>query len=80
MTEFSVYRVYEVGDVVQIDPERQPGFGGCLAIIEEVRDWGVVAYVPVPDKEPGTIAPIRLEWADCSHVGKAKWTTDEEAE
>lgn len=78
MAEFTVHRVYDVGDVVQIDPDRLPLFGGCFAIIEEVRSWGVIGYVPMPDKEPGTIAPIRLDWADCRKIGAAKWAIEDD--
>jgi len=66
-------REVSVGDVVQINPEAHPKFAACFAIVEEVRAWGVIAYVPVPDKQPGTIAPIRLEWKDCAPIGHAIW-------
>ena len=67
-------REVSVGDVVQINPEAHPKFAACFAIVEEVRVWGVVAYVPVPDKHPGTIAPIRLEWKACAPIGRVVWT------
>ena len=67
-------REIQIGDVVQIDPRLHPKFAACFAIVEEVRNWGVIAYVPIPDKEAGTIAPVRLEWKDCAPIGVAVWT------
>jgi len=35
----------QIGDIVQIDPSMD-GFGGCLAVVNEVKDSGrVMAYV-----------------------------------
>ncbi len=76
MNEFMIGQDAKVGDVVQIDPEIHPKFAACFAIVEEVKSWGVVAYVPVPDKQPGTIAPVRLEWKHCAPIGRAMWTEE----
>ena len=76
MNNFMEATEARVNDVVQINPELHPKFAACFAIVEEVRNWGVVAYVPIPDKEPGTIAPIRLEWKDCAPIGVAVWTEE----
>ncbi len=37
----------QVGDVVQIDPEHDPRFGGCLMVVTELKPaWnGLVGYV-----------------------------------
>ena len=70
-------REVAVGDVVQIDPDKHPKFAACFAIVEEIRSWGVIAYVPVPDQQPGTIAPIRLAWDECVAIGHAVWAQKE---
>lgn len=80
MATFETFSTVNVADVVQIDPEKLPLFGGCFAIVEEVRAWGVVAYVPVPDKQPGTIAPVRLEWTHFAPIGASKWGILEEGD
>lgn len=36
----------KVNDVIQIIPDHL--WGGCLAVVSEVKEWGVQAYVPVP--------------------------------
>lgn len=39
----------EVGDIVQINTAfSNSAFWCCCAVVEEVRDWGVIAYVMVP--------------------------------
>ena len=37
----------KIGQIIQVKPDTLVSkcFWGCLAIIEEVRDWGVVCYV-----------------------------------
>lgn len=63
----------EVGDIVQIVPHHK--WGGCLAVVDDVRAWGVVAYVRLPhnDGSPAGDAYTRLAWADFQAVGKAVW-------
>lgn len=39
-----------VGDIIQIDPEHDPAFGGCLMVVSEVKSWGVQCYIAIPDK------------------------------
>lgn len=57
------------GDVIQIWPniEKAPKFAGKLAIVEEVRQWGVVAFVDTFEGK----AYIRLTWTDFIRVGAA---------
>ena len=41
----------QIGDIVQIDPSMD-GFGGCLAVVNEVKDSGrVMAYVQNAGKQ-----------------------------
>jgi hypothetical protein len=60
------------GDIVQIGPSHP--WACCLAVVDEVRPWGVMAYVHIP-KEEGQ-AYTRLAWADFEVVGgRAVWET-----
>lgn len=62
------------GDVVQIDPEH-PLFGGCFALVTEVKPWGIQGFVSIPQergKPPGE-AYCRLEWRQIELVGRASW-------
>jgi hypothetical protein len=38
------------GDIVQLDPETSTNqaFGACVAIVDKVKPWGVVCYIPMP--------------------------------
>lgn len=59
-------------DVIQIHPEHS--WGGCLAIVDEVKRWGVQAYVQIPLKGS---AYIRLEHGLFEYVGKAVFAKSE---
>lgn len=63
----------KAGDVVQIDPTTNERFAGCLAIVEEVRSWGVVASVPIPAAPKPQQAPIRLQSGSYVRIGAAEW-------
>jgi hypothetical protein len=41
-------RKFCVGDIVQIYPEHDKTFGGCLMIVTEVYGWGAEGYFDVP--------------------------------
>lgn len=59
-----------VGDVIQIVPcipGIKPGFGGKLALVEEVKGWGVIAFV---DTFEGR-AYVRLTWEAFARIGAA---------
>ena len=57
------------GDVIQIAPgsTAKPVFGGKLAFVEEVKSWGVVAFV---DTFTGR-AYVRLPWNTFERIGEA---------
>lgn len=67
--------VIKVNSVVQIDPEHDPVFGGCLMVVTEVRSWGFQGYVTVPgrDDQKGD-AYYRVPAEKCEYVGEAVWT------
>ena len=60
-------RILEPGDVIQIKPTQfveqedvkpaAPCFWGCLAVIDEVRKWGVLASILVPVAGQGKETP-----------------------
>lgn len=57
------------GSVVQAN-ERAPQFWrGCLLIVSEVNESGVVAYMKVPNHGE---TYVRLGWYDISYIGEAK--------
>ena len=59
----------QIGDVIQISPESdvKPQFWGKLAMVDEPKAWGVVAFVDTFDGR----AYIRLSWQQFEYVGKA---------
>ena len=61
------------GDIIQIDPdfETNVGFAGCLAIVDEVKSWGVQAFVQTigTREERGGQAFIRLKWDEFDLTG-----------
>ena len=59
------------GKVIQIAPTHK--WGGCLAVVDEQKQWGVQAGVPIPEKG---IAYIRLVWGDFEVVGNAIWVEE----
>ena len=66
----------EIGDVVQIDPEHDPTFGGHFLVVTEVKSWGVQGYVtplPVNRGEPRGLAYYRIEFDKIARIGKAEW-------
>lgn len=67
MTE--VQKTVAIGDVIQISPESDvnPVFGGKLALVEEVRGWGVVAFVDTFEGK----AYIRLRSDQFERIGLA---------
>lgn len=61
----------EAGEVIQIVPFPTHRWGGCLAVVDEDKGWGVMAYVPIPanDGMPPGKAYIRLADADFERLG-----------
>lgn len=54
--------------VVQINENGQDGWIGCLAQVNEVKSWGVQAWVKIPMKGD---AYIRLKWDEIDYIGDA---------
>lgn len=68
-----VVAVLEPGAIVLIAPSfPNPALAGCLAIVEECRAWGALAYVIGPGAArnlPPARYPVRLVWADILPTG-----------
>lgn len=67
----------EVGDVVQLDPEKCPNpmFAGCLMVVTEPKPWGAQGYAQALGEsgEPGGQVHYRAKWEHMEYVGKAAW-------
>lgn len=62
-----------VGDVVQVDPEHDPIFGSCLLIVTELKAWGVMGTVRVPQPGGAADAWYRIPFGKFARVGQAAW-------
>jgi hypothetical protein len=64
----------EVGDIVQVNPEKEV-FGGCMVVVTETKSWGVQGYVQsagVPGQQY-----IRLNSDDFESTGgKTIWIAE----
>jgi len=71
-------KVAKIGSVIQISPEFvNPIFGGCFAIVNEEKGWGVLAYVLVPGKGQ---AYVRVPNEHLQIIGDAVWIITDEGE
>lgn len=62
----------EKGDIIQIiDPNNK--WFPCLLIVDEVKSWGVQAFVLIPrnDGEPTGRAYYRIEYGKFEQVGSS---------
>lgn len=55
------------GDIVQVRPEHR--WAHCLAVIDEVKSWGVQAYVTMYTPHGTGPAYVRLKYDDFDIVG-----------
>jgi hypothetical protein len=75
MTEDEKKAALAVGDIVEVTSpaSASDGSGICftraLAVVHEIRAWGVLACIPVPWTEPHAIIPMRLAWEDFDLTG-----------
>ena len=65
----------KIGDIVQIDPEHDDVFGGCMMTVSEPKAFGAQGYVQIPGKDG--LAYYRCSWANMELVGRAAWVTPE---
>lgn len=64
----------EKGDVVQIDPDHDPTFGGCFMVVTEPKSWGAQGYIKVPGHEG--VAYYRCPNNAMHKIGKAEWVLE----
>lgn len=67
--DYSDPKTVEEMEIVQITPAHK--WGGCLAVVSEVKAFGVQAYVSIPanDGTPPGQAYIRIGWEAFERVG-----------
>lgn len=60
----------KINDVIYIKKRNVDElFGGCIAIVDELKSWGVIAYVPVPANRGPDRAYIRVRTDDIIIIG-----------
>ena len=65
-------------DVIQINERfKETGWIGCLMIVDEVKSWGVQAYLHVPMQGD---AYLRLKHEEYDVIGKAALVAKEDEE
>lgn len=57
----------KVGSVVQVN-ENQGTWAGCTVVVDEIKSFGVQAYLKIPMQG---IAYVRLKWEEIEYVGTA---------
>lgn len=67
----------EVGDVVQIDPDSDGRFGGCLLTVDELKGWGVCGFVTAPSAAGPQVYPYRAESGVIRRIGRAAFRVPE---
>lgn len=68
--------MWKKGDIIQIDPEHDARFGGCLFVVDEPKTWGAQGYVMVPQGPKAAPAYYRLDEAFGRRVGAVVWDID----
>lgn len=61
---------WKPGSIIQIDPDYDELFGGCLMIVTEEKPWGAQGYFDVPGKGR---AYYRCKHENGVLVGNAEW-------
>lgn len=64
----------KVNSIIQINAGI-PGWLGCLAVVTEVKSWGVYCYTQIPFKNQ---ANVRVEWDQMNYIGEAAIVLDNE--
>lgn len=61
----------EIGDIVQIDPESDVVFGGCLLTVAELLGYGVHGFVSAPDPAGPIPYFYRAESKNFRRIGRS---------
>jgi len=68
---------WDEGDLVQINPEHDEIFGGCIMVVTEPKSWGAQGYFDVPGHG---VAYYRVEHKNAEKVGRAAWIPERDEE
>lgn len=74
-------RELKVGDVVQIDPDHDPAFGGCFMLVTEPKPWGAMGACLGPKAnglQGAGVAYYRVPFENMEYVGRAPWYFSDE--
>ena len=63
--------MWNVGDIIQIDPAQDETFGGCFMVVTEPKSWGAQGYFSAPGEDG--LAYYRCPFERGVRVGKAEW-------
>ncbi len=68
----------EKGDIVQ-NADKNHHWYPCLIIVDEVKSWGILGYLPFPNDNTGNVknAFIRLEFKTFEKVSKSNILLDD---
>lgn len=69
--------MWQEGDIVQIDPEYDEMFGGCLMVVTEPKNWGAQGFFNVPGQG---LAFYRVNFENAVRVGRTEWLWKENEE
>lgn len=70
-------RPLEIGEIVQISPEGNGRFGGCLMVVSEPKGFGAQGYVTVPHVDGPQQAYFRCKFEDMEPTGgQAEWRVE----
>ncbi len=63
-----VQPVFQIDDIVMVDAAKNPQWGGCLVVVEDVAAWGVLGRSRVPSRHG--MAYVRLRFDEIKRVGR----------
>lgn len=58
----------KVNDIVQITKPIESDWFGCVIIVTDVGSWGIVGFMPIPNKGD---AYVRVEHSNYAIIGQA---------
>lgn len=65
---------FKSGDVFQInESEGRRGWIGTLVMASEIRPWGIIAFIAVPEAhDEQSCIYVRLQWSMVDYLGHAQ--------
>jgi ferredoxin-like protein FixX len=75
---------WKIGDIVQINPEIEHRWGGCLVIVTEPKQFGCQGILLCPKEFEAFkfdgIAYVRVTYEECVYCGRCEWILTQEDE